>query len=384
VILVLADDLSGAAELGAVAREHGLSAEIQTAFDPSATADVLLVELDTRLATAEEAAARVVSTLGALPRRPGWIYLKVDSVLRGPVASLIRSALAATGLPRALLIAANPTRGRVIRAGRYAIDGIPLHQTRFARDPDHPATSDAVSERLGGPREVILLRPDDPLPARGIAVPDVSTFAEVLDWAGRWDRSTLPVGAADFFRALLGATGLRMSGGRAPCRVEASNELGTVLLVCGSKTAWEQGRADQLQTRGVPVVPMPSPAGGAEAFASPGPWSDVVVSALERAGSALVALGTPPHDASPRQLEICLARCVASVLGRTRVDRLYLEGGATAGAVGRVMGWRRFEVIGVLGSGLPLLRVASDPGPTLAIKPGSYDWPDEAWPRRCV
>src|SRR5271166_2958648 len=63
------------------------------------------------------------------------------------------------------------------------------------------------------------------------------------------------------------------------------------------------------------------------------------------------------HDASPRHLEICLARCVASVLRRTRVDRLYLEGGATAGAVGRVMGWRRFEVIGVLGSGLPLLRV---------------------------
>ena len=48
------------------------------------------------------------------------------------------------------------------------------------------------------------------------------------------------------------------------------------------------------------------------------------------------------------------------------------------------MGWRRFEVIGVLGSGLPLLRVASDPGPTLAIKPGSYDWPDVAWPRRRV
>ena len=71
MILVLADDLSGAAELGAVAHEHGLSAEVQTAFDPSATADVLLVDLDTRLATAEEAAARVAPLLSALPRRPG-------------------------------------------------------------------------------------------------------------------------------------------------------------------------------------------------------------------------------------------------------------------------------------------------------------------------
>ena len=41
MIVVIADDLSGATELAAVAHAHGLSAEVQTQFDPATNARVV-------------------------------------------------------------------------------------------------------------------------------------------------------------------------------------------------------------------------------------------------------------------------------------------------------------------------------------------------------
>jgi len=149
-IIVIADDLSGAAELAGIAFAHGLSAEVQRQFEPSSDAQVIAVDTDTRTLSPAAAANRVRQVAEqVMASQPAWIFKKVDSVLRGNPRAEIEAVLQATGQRRALLIPANPSRGRVIAGGCYFIDGVPLDQTPFAYDPDHPRQAADVAALLG-------------------------------------------------------------------------------------------------------------------------------------------------------------------------------------------------------------------------------------------
>ena len=56
-IIVIADDLSGAAELANAALQAGFSAEVQMHFCPGTDADVVCVDTETRSLPPEAAAA---------------------------------------------------------------------------------------------------------------------------------------------------------------------------------------------------------------------------------------------------------------------------------------------------------------------------------------
>src|SRR5262249_50022835 len=147
------------------------------------------------------------------------VYKKCDSVLRGHVAAECLAVTRATGKQRVLLIPANPSRQRIIRGGDYFVDGVPLAQTAFARDPDHPRKSSRVSELVG--------------PAPGIEIPDVVSIEDLSRRAATIDKNILPAGGVDFFNALL-TTKLRpthssSAGASDSCRIQ-----GPSLFVCGS------------------------------------------------------------------------------------------------------------------------------------------------------
>src|SRR5262245_26524103 len=122
-IIILADDLSGAAELAGIAFSHGYTAEVQRQFDPASDAEVIAVDTDSRSLPAVAAADRVRRTAQAIiAARPAWIFKKVDSLLRGNVRVEVEALLTAADYSRALLIPANPSRGRTIEAGDLCID----------------------------------------------------------------------------------------------------------------------------------------------------------------------------------------------------------------------------------------------------------------------
>ncbi|MBW8883384.1 MAG: four-carbon acid sugar kinase family protein [Planctomycetia bacterium] len=175
-IIVLADDLSGAAELAGIAFAHGLPAEVQRQFEPATGAQLIAIDTDSRHLSAAAAADLVRSiTAQVLTTEPAWIFKKVDSVLRGNVRAEIEAILETTGQSRALLIPANPSRGRVIRGGHYFIDGIPLGETHFAQDPEHPRRSSDVLALLG-PKSV---------GAADVMVPDVETQSQLEELAAQ-------------------------------------------------------------------------------------------------------------------------------------------------------------------------------------------------------
>jgi uncharacterized protein YgbK (DUF1537 family) len=356
MIVVLADDLSGAAELAGAALQHGLAAEVQTQFTADTGARVICVDCDTRSRPAAEAASVVGETARAVvAARPEWIYKKCDSVLRGNVVAEMRAALAATGQSRALLLPVNPSRGRVIRGGEYFIHGQPLHLTEFARDPEHPRRSSRVSQLLADELE-------------GVQIPDAASGQDVLRHAEVVAADALPAGGVEFFQALLavrcGPSALRPMGWGSD---ETVSPTGPVLLVCGSATAWDR-RREPASRQGVPVFTLPCDAGE-------------VARALRSHGRALLGIGraSGASGTKPTALTALLAESVVAVLRQMNVARLLLEGGATAAAAVRALGWTRLRACGPCPPGVGLLERIGGPGPMLLVKPGSYDWPAGVW-----
>lgn len=356
MIVVIADDFSGAAELAGVALRRGSSAEVQTVFSSETKADVVCVDTNTRSLSAGRAAGRVSEiAMRIIAAKPAWIFKKCDSVLRGPVLAEARAVADAAGKMRVTILSANPSRGRVIRAGRYFVEGVPLHETDFARDPEHPCTTSNVAELLGGDAD-----------RAGVFTPDVETMGDVTRHASTLDEQTLPVGAADFFQALLQARApLRQSKrGRRP----PNDSAGATLLVCGSVASWTQRRSEAT-TLEIPLFALPYD----------------LVAAVERVratGRIVIGIGDGPsaRGLSPVELRDKLAETVAQILRETPVARLFSEGGATTAAVMRAMGWTRLEAVEIAAEGVGALAPLGKSGPLLFIKPGSYKWPKELWP----
>ena len=212
MIVVIADDLTGAAELAGVGWRHGLVSQVQRALVPDSDAELLAVNADTRLLSAASAARRIAVLAEACRQRGvSSVFKKVDSVLRGHVVAEMTALMDGLGRARGLLVPANPGLGRTVWGGRYLVHGIPLDQTEFARDPAYPVRSAEVSDILGPSTvfPVTSTRLGEGLPEHGIAVGDARRLRDMDKWAEALDESIVPAGAAEFFGGYLRACGYR-------------------------------------------------------------------------------------------------------------------------------------------------------------------------------
>jgi uncharacterized protein YgbK (DUF1537 family) len=267
----------------------------------------------------------------------------------------------------ALLVAQNPSRGRVIVDGEYRINGVPLDQTGFANDPDHPAHSSDPAKLLNDFRIRVLTSGSEIQAA--ITVGAAANLADVRGWADRVTREILPAGGADFFTALLESHGLK------PARPFVSALAGQRrVFVSGSASAYSRDFMRIAKNRAIPVVPMPD---NVFAGADPGPWACTICEIA--AGNPIILITIPqPLDRNPltsQRLQAILADVVAELLKNIQIDHFFLEGGATASAICRRMNWNEFDVIGELNTGVVQMHVpACDQ--SIIVKPGSYPWPD--------
>lgn len=382
MIVVIADDLAGAAEMGGMAWRHGLAAEIQLELEPSTDVDLIVIDTNTRSCTAEGAARRVRDVAERCRERAiTQVYKKVDSVLRGQVAAELSVWLDASGQRRILLVPANPGLGRTISGGRYYVKGVPLHETDFSRDPEYPATTSDVLERLGpaDPWTVEVRRPGERMSDRGIVIGEAADQDDLATWAAVLDDDALPAGASEFFGAYLKANGFRL---RADTQLRGETKRQTSdLFVCGSTSAYSRSLCAWCEAQGIPVLRMPRGLFGT------GPsvtglieeWADAAVRALESHPRAIVAIDRPlcRDPGMPQVLSSYLGGAVEQVLSRRLVDRLFVEGGATAAALVRRLGWVRLGVRQEWATGVVSMEIEGQAGPSLTMKPGSYAWPNE-------
>jgi len=133
--LILADDLSGAADSAVSALDAGLDAEVflTPAGLPESRAGVVAIDLNTREAEPESARRKTIKSLQELgPPAQLFLYRKVDSTLRGNVAVELAATLAAAGRRFILFAPAFPANRRRTINGKILVEDQPLEQTQFA------------------------------------------------------------------------------------------------------------------------------------------------------------------------------------------------------------------------------------------------------------
>lgn len=429
MIVVVADDFTGAAEVAGMVAAAGVETQVQRGEFQPADARVVVLDTDSRSLPPREAYARLLEVGRRLKSADVvQVVKKIDSVLRGSIVAEIRGLMTGLGRMRALMTPANPARGRLVRDGRVEVQQIPLEQTLFADDPEYPAVTSHVLEllrRIPYRRSDPLLIPPDPaaliaeqhfvnealqqlavrcgspqdrLPDLGLVVGNAESTDDLSAWCDRLDDGTLPVGAAEFcgqwlrrrltlpsdFRPLLAdSTSADTSESRVRDSVRTAfsreaSAAGSVLLICGSPTAWKAGRGLQCETLGVPVFALsPLLVGG-------DPWLWVLEhercrELRQRTPQVLLTCASEQDrygDVNGVLVKM-LARFAASVIGGESPPRWVLvEGGATAAALVQSLNLSQFRAMAPWAPGVVPLEPIPITGWTLVSKPGSYEWPD--------
>jgi uncharacterized protein YgbK (DUF1537 family) len=158
---VIADDLTGAMDTGVGLAQAGLSAVITFSSTTQIASDAVVVTTDSRAESASEAYRRVKAAGERF--RDYFIYKKVDSTLRGNVAAELQALLDVTAAPHAVMCPAFPAIKRTVVNGILLVDGVPVHQTSFSRDPVSPVTRSDIIEllRAGSGIGALNLKLDD-------------------------------------------------------------------------------------------------------------------------------------------------------------------------------------------------------------------------------
>jgi uncharacterized protein YgbK (DUF1537 family) len=384
--MVIADDITGAAEMAGIAHRLGLKVHLYiyrgglegageragTASDTASgagTVDLQVYATDTRSMSEQEAVAeteQLAKQLCAAGTRP-LLFKKTDSALRGHIVPELKALMHTLRIPCAVLIPQNPSMGRVVREGVYYIDDTPLHLTRFSFDPEYPAVTSEVRTRLG------LRNGDNILFADADSVGQIAATV-----SAQADDETLFAGGADCFTAwirdyILGTDYAEGTGNRrdeTDCAEETGTTCGNTLFVCGSTI--RHSLPD-----GVLRCNMPE-----ALFLGAAPstvWTAQLLPLYQQAATPLaLVIDHPPQPgkAVAARLRRTMSEVVTALLRVRHPRELFIEGGATAYAILRALDWHQFDVTHELAPGIIRLRPLTPTATDLFVtmKPGSYSY----------
>ena len=351
MIAVIADDITGAAEMAGIAHRLGLSVSMSTNPKDLPPCDVSVIATDTRSMTETEAAEVSAKTAVALADMNSveHIFKKTDSALRGHVVAELEALLRCSQYIQALYIPANPSKGRIIRDGVYYISGTPLDETDFSFDPEFPALSSVLTTRFpdAGMKKVLF--------ADAVSEEDINKEVDNADGY------TLLAGAADLFTAYL----------KKHCRCNTVAQkrpdinLHDALIICGST----QSRPIDCS---VDTFHMPTDL--YEGTSTPDKWIKELSGKYSISHSMILAIRD--RHRIGKESAIYLRETMAeTVRGLTDIHtprELIIEGGATAYASLQKLGWDTFTITDEIAPGV--IRMRAPNGTHVTMKPGSYPW----------
>ncbi len=152
-LLLISDDFTGALDTGIQFAQYGAKTKIITTsnaeeylFDKNGT-EVLVINAETRHLPGEQAYKIVYNlTKSAVLAGVSHIYKKTDSGLRGNIGSELKALLDASEEKFLPFIPAYPQMNRVTIRGFHYIDGQPIRESVFGKDPFEPVISSDVRD----------------------------------------------------------------------------------------------------------------------------------------------------------------------------------------------------------------------------------------------
>lgn len=383
MMVVVADDLTGAAEIAGIGLAFGLSVELTTKANSLPGADLLVISADTRSLSEEDAVAKSVQVARYIQSlKPSFIYKKIDSVLRGHVLAEIEAYMQQLQLDTCLLLPGNPLLGRTIVNGQYFIKGVPVHQTSFAKDPEFAITDSGVLQMLKANKNsnVHLTRKEEELKGSGIFIGDVVDNDDLLLWSKKSNNRMLLVGAANFFEALLINKNLKKT--KAGISSHQFNE--KKLFVSGTTFGKSVTAVETLSRKTNIVCYMP------EALLLENDhenellnkWSANITNAIKKYKQAVIAFShhySIKNNLSPQKSASLMSLVVKMVLQKTDIEELIIEGGATAYAIMNELQLNYFKPLQQFAQGIIRMQAINKNNLFITMKPGSYDWPATVW-----
>jgi D-threonate/D-erythronate kinase len=127
-VAIVADDLTGAMDASSPFADAGLRCRVllgpNIACQASCTDEaVLAIDTDSRDQLPHLAAAAVRKALSGIDLQSTLLFKKIDSTLRGNLASELGAALGASKRTLAIVAPAAPVHGRTLRGGQLFVDG---------------------------------------------------------------------------------------------------------------------------------------------------------------------------------------------------------------------------------------------------------------------
>ncbi len=379
MMLVIADDITGAAEIAGVCLRYGLSVSFGIDELPAHNSDICIIATDSRSLTENKACEihkKIAETAFQLP--DFYIFKKCDSALRGYILSELSALTEAGGLDTVVLQPANPLSGRFIRNGEYYIGSEKIENSGFLHDPDFPTYNSSV-------RKILLSRSDikhkfdihtgdiNKINSKGVYVPDCSSVDDLVRSTKLAGEKTLLCGSAAFFEQVLikkfNCTPLNLNQ-----HFAFPDEF---LLISGSTHPGSRSFVESLKENNFTVRTIP------EKICSPEVnikdienWVYELTDAWNRSKKLLITTSptSPGFPDSPKILSKRIGTIVQKFLQQVTVTEIFVTGGATSYALLKTMDWKALIPVNELSAGVVRMKISGS-DTFMTMKPGSYSWP---------
>lgn len=396
-LLIVADDLSGAADCAIAFAQAGLKTVVSLdARAVDADTIVIAADTDTRRLARAEAATRTTNawqTLSAPGRR---LYKKIDSTLRGNWAAEVAALTRLAG--PAIVAPAFPATGRTVRDGRVIVRGVPLEETETWKleNAGCGAQLDVMLESAGlrvahvsldtlrgAPQDVatIFVRPAvstrsvDAIIVDAETSDDLAALARVtasIDEAFFWVGSG---GLARELAALPGLFGANAAPNAAPNAVRPiERRQGSVLTLVGSLSAISERQCATLCTEAGVCEMIVPPAVLREGARHPEwrQWEERIAANVQGRHDAIVRIGRDDafDPAEGALLSSALATLVAPYFDQ--LGGLIATGGETARAALAAANVGSLELVCEIEAGVALGRPSGGSGPAIVTKAGAF------------
>ena len=239
-LLIVADDFTGALDTGVQFASRGAKTKVVTdpGYDLSRAEglDVLIFDSESRHLTPTEAYKAVN---GFITRAKAfdipYIYKKTDSGLRGNIGGELAGAMDALGLDTMAFVPAFPAMKRTTKGGIHYIDGVPVAESMFGRDPFEPVKNSNVNEIIAEQTDKVGIKVYD-----AEIDDDMYKIASELGEAGL----RLTAGCAGFAGVLAGVLGFNGHG------AEVGSMPSQFFMICGSVNPVTQAQVKYAASHG--------------------------------------------------------------------------------------------------------------------------------------
>ncbi|MCH7408073.1 hypothetical protein MM239_01590 [Belliella sp. DSM 111904] len=365
-VVVIADDMSGAAELAGICARLEIPVSFSIGFC-TPQEGVTVIATDTR-SMSEVEARKEVNTLIRKLKEVGFsgLFKKADSVFRGHVSAEIEEICDELEIENVLFIPVNPYTDRKIENGEYFLQDISLSQTSFSRDPEYPIKSSNVRDLIGPSKFLVHYGSDlvDQL-KDGLNIPDAQSFEDMDFWLEKSSNGFLHAGSGAFFEAFLTQfyANLVQKQDR-----RKSPFKGNALMVLGSAHEYNKKFISAVESEGLTCL-------GLHQSMDDESFSNEAKRNIKDSGSVLLYIQEHKGEkGDPLILKNGISDTVIELIKDGSINELLIAGGATSYAIIDKLGIGSMRVLEELCPGVVRFETNVD-DLKITIKPGSYPWP---------